>query len=179
MGACKFIHVNAASECKENYSGVGNHLYLFQLDSEQRAAVAYDEKSASFVAASFEGVEMHEIIVKPKTGHVDATSNPDGGGFSNVYEGRVAQNMDKMSLLSRAMNNSSDWGALVSTGRKDEYYVLFDPNFDVEFALSAATGDAPDSDHGHTLTITASPMQYPLCKWSGAITLASDEDSQS
>ena len=75
-----------------------------------------------------------------------------------------------MSHVARVLNNRN-FGAMVSDGM-GKYYVLYSPDFDSVFELSSDTGDTPDSDHGHTLTITCSPMIYPLTKWAGTLTMA-------
>ena len=180
--ACdKLIHVGRVSAtnntCTENFSGVGSKLYIFfPEDFDTTGAPQIDDKSNMYTAASFkftEGKGAYEVALKPKSGKVTSTSNPNGGGFSNVLTGVVAKDMDKMSWMGRIMNNRN-FGAMISDGA-GKYIVLYSPDFDVEFSMESDTGDTPDSDHGHTITITCSPMLYPLMKWEGTLTVATTE----
>lgn len=171
--ACNLKNVgSSAVSCKENFSGVGTKLFLF-LPEDLQAVPTYDEEKAEYTEASFtfkEGKGAYEVILKPKSGKVTSSSNANGGGFSNVFTGIVAKSMDEMSHIARVLNNRN-FGAMVSDG-SGKYYVLYSPDFDNEFSLESDTGDTPDSDHGHTLTITCSPMLYPLTKWAGTLTMA-------
>lgn len=165
--ACNFINVGGSSKnCKENFSGVGSTIYIFTKDDLDAKGLtpAYSDIAAEFLPESFAGLTVHKIAVKAKSGKVTATSNPNAGGFSNVYTGVVANDMATMSAVARIMNNRNDWGVMVPAGQ-GKYYVLYDPDFDIEFSMESDTGDAPDSDHGHTVTITQSPMVYALPTW--------------
>ena len=164
---CNFINVGSVGEkCKENFSGVGSSILIFTQDDIEEASLEpqYSETTAGFTPESFVGLKVCTIKMKSKSGKVSATSNPNAGGFSNVYTGVVANDMDTMSAVSRVMNNRTDWGALIPAGN-GSFYVLYDKDFDIDFSMESDTGDAPDSDHGHTVTITQSPMLYPLPKW--------------
>ena len=174
---CDFFDViGDETSCTENFSGVGKQLFLFK-GSDLAEKPTYDDASAGFSPDSFtfkEGKGAYKVDLKRQTGKVDYTSTPDGGGFTNTFTGTVASNMDKFSHLSRALNNLGDWGAMVSDGA-DGYYVIYDPNFVTTFNSEGTTGDTPDSDHGHNLTIACGPMRYPLAKWKGALTVLSEQ----
>lgn len=168
--ACNFINVGSTGKkCKEEFSGVGSTVYVFTDDDLATASLTpeYSDTAAEFTQESFAGLKCAAIKVKAKSGKVTSTSNPNGGGFSNVYTGVVANDMETMSAVARIMNNRTDWGILVPAGN-GRYYVLYDKDFDIEFSMESDTGDAPDSDHGHTLTITQSPMLYALPTWTPA-----------
>ena len=178
--ACTLINVGGnAAKCRESFSGISTSLYVFTKDDLANGGndVEYSDTFAGFVAKSFAGVKVVEIKVKSKSGKITAESSPNGGGFSNVYTGMVANDMANMSAVARVMNNRTDWGCLIPTGNKDEYYVLYAPGFDTEFQMSSDTGDAPDSDHGHTLTITCAPMCYALPRWTGEIDVDTYKDA--
>lgn len=175
----KLIHVGRVSAtdktCGENFSGVGSKLYIF-FPEDLTAPPTFDHKSNTYTASSFtfaEGKGAYEITLKAKSGKVTSTSNPNGGGFSNVLTGVVAKDMDKMSWVGRIMNNRN-FGAMISDGA-GKMIVLYSPDFDIEFSMESDTGDTPDSDHGHTITITCSPMLYALMKWAGSPTVAETE----
>lgn len=171
--ACNLINVKAAKSCKEDFSGVGSRFYIFSGEgiAEQDLSGVETMEDYIKVLEKYLANGVVQVDIKPKSGKVTAESNANGGGFSNVFTGVVSNNMKDMSELSRVLNNTTDWGVLVPAGN-NEYYFLYDKAFGIEFGNSSDTGDTPDSDHGHTLTITCSPMLYPLAK--GVLTEALD-----
>jgi hypothetical protein len=181
--ACKLLNVKkTAANCQENFSGVGTRVYVALADSLKPGSVKWSDQfagfaSSSFAADSFEDGGFYAIDIKQKSGKITSESNPQGGGFNNVFTGVVNSNMDRFAFIARTINNvDTVW--LISDGSKDGYYVIYDPQFAPEFALSADTGDTPDSDRGFTLTVTASPSRYPLAKWHGTVPMASDGDEE-
>lgn len=189
--ACKLLNVKkTAANCQENFSGVGTRVYVALADKLVDGSVVWSDEFAGFAASSFstesfvkegEGTSVvngfYAIDIKQKSGKVTSESNPQGGGFNNVFTGVVNSNMDRFAYIARTINNvDTVW--LISDGSKDGYYVIYDPQFAPEFALSADTGDTPDSDRGFTLTVTASPSRYPLAKWHGTVPMASDGDEE-
>ena len=181
--ACKLLNVKkTAANCQENFSGVGTRVYVALADSLKPGSVKWSDQFAgfaasSFAAESFEGGGFYAIDIKQKSGKITSESNPQGGGFNNVFTGVVNSNMDRFAYIARTINNvDTIW--LISDGSDDGYYVIYDPQFAPEFALSADTGDTPDSDRGFTLTVTASPSRYPLAKWHGVVPTATDGDEE-
>lgn len=181
--ACKLLNVKkTAANCQENFSGVGTRVYVALADSLKPGSVKWSDQFAgfaasSFAAESFEGGGFYAIDIKQKSGKITSESNPQGGGFNNVFSGVVNSNMDRFAFIARTINNvDTVW--LISDGSDDGYYVIYDPQFAPEFALSADTGDTPDSDRGFTLTVTASPSRYPLAKWHGVVPTATDGDEE-
>ena len=170
------MDVISGTSCTENFSGVGKTLYIFKT-SDLKAAPVYSDDVAGFTPetdfAFNEGAGAYKIALKRQSGKVTSTSTPNGGGFTNTFTGVVAANMDQMSLLARTLNNSEDWGAMIGDGMGG-YYVLYDPTFGISFSMESDTGDTPESDHGHTITIAAGPMKYPLAKWTGSLTVKSE-----
>ncbi len=178
--ACEFVDVISGTSCTENFSGVGMTLYIFNANDLEKAP-DYDEAKAGFTAESFQfkdGTGAYKVVLKRQSGKVTSTSTPNGGGFVNTFTGVVASNMDQMSLLARTLNNNPEWGAMVGCGQDSEgasmYYVIYDPTFGISFNMESDSGDTPESDHGHTITISAGPMVYPMAKWTGALTIKSD-----
>ena len=179
--ACKFVHVGSSTaECKENFSGVANELYLFLIDDLKNTKPTYKEDSNEFESTAFEfkeGAGAVKVLMKPKSGKITATNNPGAGGFSVVYTGVVNKDLDRMAYLSRVANNAQNFGAMVSDGT-GKYYVLY-TEYGIELTTEFDSGDTPDSDHGTTITITASPMLYGPAKWEGTPTLQIDPSSSS
>lgn len=180
--ACTFINVKGSSEnCKETFSGVGSVIYLVNTEnvdaqwdlSEVSSMDNYVTTIQAFLLGS--GYEAVEVHIKPKSGKVTSSNNPNGGGFTNVFTGVVANNMKRMSELARSLNNTNDWGAIIPCS--NGAYYIYDKDFGVEFQLESDTGDTPDSDHGHTLTITCDPMLYPLTLGDKPTTLSIKKDS--
>lgn len=171
--ACVLKHVgSSAASCSENYSGIGNKVYVF-FPEDLTAAPEYSESEAGFSQDSFafaEGKGAYEIKIKKKSGKVTFSSNPQGGGFSNVLTFVVNNDMETMALIGRTINNV-DTGWMVEDGT-GKFYVLYDPTFAPEVTQEGDTGDTPDSDRGITVTVTASPMKYGFAKWAGTITKA-------
>lgn len=170
--ACSFIDVGGtAQSCQENYSGIGTSVYIFSGEALDAASLTptYDESKAEYTAASFDGLTVNRIVIKSQSGKVTYTSNPNAGGFNNIFTGVVANDMEKMSLMERTMNNLTNWGLLVPDG-SGKMYVIYAKDFDLQFSAEGDTGDTPDSDHGHTLTVTAGPCRYPFVKWDGSVT---------
>ena len=189
--ACKLLNVKkTAANCQENFSGVGTRVYVALADKIIDGSVIWSDKFAGFAPSSFSAASFakeedgdsvvngfYAIDIKQKSGKVTSESNPQGGGFNNVFTGVVNSNMDRFAFIARTINNvDTVW--LISDGSNDGYYVIYDPQFAPEFSLSADTGDTPDSDRGFTLTVTASPSRYPLAKWHGTVPLASDGDEE-
>lgn len=167
MACTPFSIKRTSTECSENYAGIGTRVYVALVeDLKDDVLPAYDETKARFTDDSFQFDEnkgFYAIDIKKKSGKVTFESNGFGRGFSNVLTFVVDSNMESMALLSRIVNNVDTlW--LASDGKGD-FYVLYDPVFSPDITISGDTGDAPDSDSGITVTVTASPMKYGFAKW--------------
>lgn len=166
--ACNLINVKPTVSCEENYSGTGNKAYIARLTDEQRAALVYSEEKPRMTIASdvLATIKFNEIVLKSKVNKVDYQSNPNGGGFTATANLVVDKQVDDWAMNARIMNNTGDWIVLLADG-KGAYYFMGDPNFDNEFSDAGTTGDAPDSDKGSTVTITAGPLKYEYLKIEG------------
>ena len=181
--ACTLKHIkNSSANCAESYSGVGTSVYVAFVD-KLAAKYDYADDEAGFAEASFAfkkddpAAGWYQLDIKKKTGKVTAESNGPNKGFTNVLTFVLNNNMDSMAHISRAINNADTLWA-VADG-KGSYYVIYDQNFAPEVAISADTGDAPDSDSGFTVTVTGTPMKYPLPKWTpaeGGLEMAPDNE---
>lgn len=168
--ACKLINVRPTTDCTENYSGTGNKAYIARMSTEMREALEYSETAPEIIckdADELAKIEFHEIVLKSKVNKVDYQSNPNGGGFTATANMVVDKQVDSWAMNARVLNNTSDWCVLLSTGKSGEFYFLGSPAFDNEFSDAGTTGDAPDSDKGSTVTITAGPLQYEYLKIKG------------
>ena len=178
--ACAMQHLKrSAQSCEENYSGIGTSVYVAFVE-DLAAPVEYSEKIAGFDGEgdfTFKpGKGFYQLDIKKKSGKVTAESNGQGKGFTNVLTFVMNQNMEGMALISRAMNNVDTlWAAADGKGG---YYMIYDKNFSPEVAISADTGDAPDSDNGFTVTVTGTPMKYPLPKFAGVLDIEQETVSE-
>ena len=173
--ACNLINVKPGLNCKENYSGTGNKAYIARLTDEQRAALVYSEDSPRMTIASeiLATIKFCEVVLKSKVNMVEYQSNKNGGGYTATAKFVVDKQVDDWAMNSSIMNNTSDWIALLSDGQ-GAFYFLGDPNFDNEFDDAGTTGDAPDSDKGSTVTITAGPLRYEYLKIEGKMVPGSE-----
>lgn len=168
----------SAQNCEESYSGIGTSVYVaFVEDLEVPAD--YSDALAGFDETAFQfknGKGFYQLDIKKKTGKVTSESNGQGKGFTNVLTFVMNQSMDDMALISRAINNVDTlWAAADGKGG---YYMIYDKNFAPEVAISADTGDAPDSDNGFTVTVTGTPMRYPLPKFKGTLDITQEEGEE-
>ena len=175
--ACTLIDVRPVNSCGENYAGTGNKAYIARLNTEQRSNIIVSDSIPTAVLAFADfGPEFHEIVLKSKVNKIDFQSNPNGGGYTATANLVVDKQVDSWARNSRILNNTGDWIVLLSTGKANEYYLLGDANYDNEFSDAATTGDAPDSEKGSTITITAGPLKWPYLKVNGILVPSADED---
>ncbi len=176
--ACEFFSVGI-SDCAENFSGVGNYLLIASKAAMAGKTPAYDENLAKYADDSFENVDVVKVKIVADSGQVTSTNNPNGGGFNNVVTARVGKDMNKMSALSRRLNNMDDYFVFVPTGKTNEYYVIGDPNRAMQFQDNFDSGNTPDSEHGHTVTFTVNSCLYPAVVWTGSLNVVAEEGSSS
>lgn len=177
--ACTLNHIKrSAKSCEESYSGIGTSVYVAFVE-DLDVPVDYSDEVAGFDETAFKfkaGKGFYQLDIKKKTGKVTSESNGQGKGFSNVLTFVMNQNMNEMALISRAINNVDTlWAAADGKGN---YYMIYDKNFAPEVSISADTGDAPDSDNGFTVTVTGTPMRYPLPKFSGTLEVVPEEGEE-
>lgn len=181
--ACELFSVGVDTECKENFSGVGNYFLIASKAALANCTPEYDESEAKFTDDSFKGagdnaaVKVVKVKIVADTGQVTSQSNPNAGGFNNVFTCRVGKDMKKMSSLSRRLNNQDDYYVLVPTGTANEYYVVGDPNRAMQYQDEFDSGNTPDSDHGHTLTFTVNAALYPAATWTGVVEVVATEET--
>lgn len=173
--ACTLNNViNSLDKCEENFSGVGSRMYFF-LCSDLDSIPTRSDKEAAFTPDSFSELngKLYAVDIKEQSGKVTSESTADGGGFSNVCQFTVAKNMEEYAFILRTLNNVK-FGAFCPDGTGG-YYAFYSVMGSATMANSGDSGDSYDSDHGHTTTLTAAPMYYPMMKWNpisgGKITL--------
>ena len=151
--------------CTENFSGVGGTAYIF-MKSDLAQAPKYSDTDNTFMEGSFsftEGKGLYDVKLKKAVNSVTWSNNANSGGYTVTATFTVADDMNKMAFNGRTLNNlGGDWGSLIPTANDDEYYVIFNYQFGLStFTVEGTTGDAPDSDHGHTYTVAATMFYGP------------------
>lgn len=180
--ACNLINVGFGDNaCKENFSGIGGTAYFF-LKKDVPSSPKVSETENRFEDAAFEGIPVYRVKLKKKVNKVDWVNNPNGGGYTNTATLIVADDVNGMSFNGRTLNNlGGDFGVMIPASTADgskDYYVIYNHEFGTDFTNEGTTGDAPDSDHGHTLTVAAT-MFYGPCLWSGSFAEVGDASKDS
>lgn len=163
---CKLNNViTTLQDCgEENFSGVGSRIYFF-LCSDLLGIPERSESEAAFKANAFDSLKgkLIAVDIKEQSGQVTSESTPDGGGFSNVCTFTVAKNMEKFAFNLRTLNNVK-FGAFCPDGTGG-YYAFYSVMGSATISNSGDSGNTFDSEHGHTTTVTAAPMYYPMMKF--------------
>lgn len=168
--------------CTENFSGVGGEAYIF-LKEDLAAAPVYSENTNSFESSSFafnDGKGAYRVKLKKQVNSVTWNNNANSGGYTVTGTIIVADDMDTMAFNGRTLNNlGGDWGLMIpkaTADGTDEFYVIYNHQFGLStFTVEGTTGDAPDSDHGHTITVAAT-MFYGPTTWAGTLTTVGDAE---
>lgn len=160
-----------ANACVENFSGVGGEAFIFMKEDLDITSglPAYSEEENKFTEGAFkfkEGKFPYRIKLKKAVNSVTWSNNPNSGGYTVTATFIVADDMDKMAFNGRTLNNlGGDWGVFIpkmTTDGSEEYYVIFNYQYGLStFTVEGTTGDAADSDHGHTYTVAATMFYGP------------------
>jgi hypothetical protein len=172
--------------CIENFSGVGGEAFIF-LKDDLEAAPVYEttENKNEFTSTSFtfkNAKGAYRIKLKKQVNSVTWSNNPNSGGYTVTATFIVADDMDSMAFNGRTLNNlGGDWGVMIPAATSDgtsRYYVIYNHDFGLStFTVEGTTGDAPDSDHGHTYTVAAT-MFYGPTMWTGTLNTVSEEGNK-
>lgn len=174
--ACDLKDIGLADAgCGEAFSGLGNKVYVF-FPEDLQAAPTFDEKGAAFAEAAFtfaEGKGANVIKIKKQSGHLSSTGNAGAKGWNVTLEFVIDKDLDNAAHILRILKNRGDAVWMVECPDGTGYYVVYDPVFGTEVNSNFDSGTTPDSDNGHTVTVTCNPCRYSTIKWSGTLTLKS------
>ena len=166
MASCLLNDIIVSLEnCEENFSGIGSRIYIALVSDLTKGDVKRSDSAAEFTKESFSSLNGHlyAVDIKEETGKVTYTTNPDGGGFVNQVEFTVAKNMADFSFDLRTLNNVK-FLAFAPDGT-GAYYVFYSVMGSAKLDSTGDTGAAATDEHGHTTTISAGPMYYPLMRY--------------
>lgn len=174
--ACELKDIGLADAgCGEYFSGLGNRIYVF-FPEDLEAAPTYEENGAAFATAAFKFKTQkgaNEIKIKKQSAHLSSQGNPGAKGYNNTLEFVIDKDLDNAAQLLRIVKNRGDAVWMVDCP-EGGYYVVYDPVYGTEVNSNFDSGTTPDSDNGHTVTVTSNPNRYPITKWNGTLTLKRD-----
>lgn len=173
--ACDLMDIALASAgCQEQLAGLGNTVYVAYpeyLDGTPE----YMEDKAAFTESSFTfktGKGAWAFRIKKQTGQIRATGNEGPKGYNIQATFTIDRDVENAAQVLRILKNRGD--AIFFFQRPEGgYYVVYSPTFGTEVNNDYDSGTTPDSDSGHTVTVTSNPNMYSLTTWNGTLTLAS------
>lgn len=173
--ACDLMDIGmAASGCAERFSGLGNFIFV-AYPEDLTTPPEYDESEAAFTPASIvfaPGKGAWKFRIKKKTGKISATGNEGAKGYNVTLAFSIDRDVENAAKVLRILKNRGD--AIFFAQRPEGgYYVVYDPTFGTDINNNYDTGDGPDSESGHTATVTCNPCRFPITKWDGTLTLKS------
>lgn len=175
--SCDLMDIaQAAAGCSEQYAGLGNTVYV-ALPEDLTAKPAYEEDGqAAFASTAFafkEGKGAYKIRCKKQTVQITSTANEGARGYSVQLMFTVDKDVMNAAQVFRVLKNKGDAIFLVQNPAGG-YYVVYDPDFGTELVNNYDTGTTPDSDMGHTVTVTCNPCPFSLTSWEGTLAVKSE-----
>lgn len=166
----------AAAGCEEQFSGLGNHVF-FALPEDLTALPEYDEATGTFAESAFtfkSGKGAYKCRIKKQTAKISSTGNEGPKGYNVSFTFNIDRDVQVASKVLRIMKNRGD---VIVFGQNPAggYYVIYDPMFGTEINNNFDSGDTPESDSGHTVTVTCNPCKYPVTPWDGVLKVKSEE----
>lgn len=164
----------AAAGCDEQFSGLGNHIYV-AYPEDLSAAPTYDPAKAAFTEASFtfkSGKGAWDFRIKKQTGKISSTGNEGAKGYNVTLTFNIDKDVENAAQVLRILKNRGD-AIFFAERPAGGYFVVYDPTFGTEINNNYDTGDTPESDSGHTVTVTSNPNRFSITTWEGTLTLKS------
>lgn len=178
--ACDLLTVAMGldAKCEEQFAGMPDYIYIgipvaSKVAYQHEIQVENTEETNYFTDASFDELSVIGVGIKTESGEHTYKSNGANAGFETVISGLVEDDLDRMAVLERTLNNRHDWAAFFPDGNGN-MFVCYAPGYKNKFEVSGTSGKERDSEKGDTITITASPMKYGRCKWHGHVKETTD-----
>lgn len=165
----------AAAGCEEQFSGLGNHI-MAALPEDFTAPPEYDWEKGAYTESSFtfkEGKGAIKIRIKKQSGKISSPGNEGAKGYNTSLTFVIDRDVETASKVLRIMKNRGDV-VFFAQRPSGGYYVVYDPTFGTEINNTFDSGDTPESESGHTVTVTSNPSIYPITPWSGTLTIKSE-----
>lgn len=166
----------AAAGCSEQYAGLGNTVYV-ALPEDLEAKPEYEETGeAAFATTAFTFAATkgaYKIRCKKQTVQITSTANEGARGYNVQLMFTVDKDVMNAAQVFRVLKNKGDAIFFVQNPAGG-YYVVYDPDFGTELVNNYDTGTTPDSDMGHTVTVTCNPCPFALTSWKGTLTVKSE-----
>lgn len=173
--SCDLMDIaQAAAGCEEQFSGLGQNVYV-AYPEYLTAKPEYDEENASFAEDAFtftDGKGAWGFRIKKQTGQIQATGNEGAKGWNISATFTIDRDVINASKVLRILKNRGD-AIFFFENPSGGYFVVYDPTFGTEVNSNYDSGTTPDSDTGHTVTVTCNPCRFPLTSWDGTLTMAS------
>lgn len=175
--SCEIMDIAQASAgCEEQFSGLGNTVYV-ALPEDLTAKPEYEESGKAAYSTSaftFDAEKgAYKIRCKKQTVQITATANEGAKGYNVQLMFTVDKDVMNAAQVFRVLKNRGDV-IFFAENPAGGYYVVYDPHFGTEIANNYDTGTTPDSDMGHTVTVTCNPCPFALTSWDGTLTIKSE-----
>lgn len=172
---CDLMDIGQAeSGCSEEFSGFGNHVYV-AYPEDLEAPPEYEENAAAFTAASFKfksGKGAWKIRIKKRSAKIDSTGNEGAHGYNVQLTFVIDKDQENAAKVLRILKNRGD-AIFFAENPEGGYAVVYDPRFGTEVNNNYTSGDNPESESGHTVTVTSNPNMFAKTVWNGTLTLKS------
>jgi hypothetical protein len=175
--SCEIMDIaQAAAGCEEQFSGLGNTVYV-ALPEDLTAPPEYEESGKAAYSTSaftFDAEKgAYKIRCKKQTVQITATANEGAKGYNVQMMFTVDKDVMNAAQVFRVLKNRGDV-IFFAENPAGGYYVVYDPHFGTEIVNNYDTGTTPDSDMGHTVTVTCNPCPFALTSWDGTLTIKSE-----
>lgn len=174
--ACDLMDIaQAAAGCTEQFSGLGPNVYV-AYPEDLLSRPEYDRENASFSVDSFvfrEGRGAWRFRIKKHSGQIQSSGNNGARGWNVQAVFVIDRDVVKASRVLRILKNRGD-AIFFFENPAGGYFVVYDPVFGTDVNSNYDSGTTPDSDSGHTVTVTCNPCLFPLVSWAGTLALFSE-----
>lgn len=173
--ACDLMDIaQAAQGCEEQFAGIGQQIHV-AYPEDLEAVPEFEANKAQFTSASFtfkSGKGAWKFRIKKQSGHITSTGNAGAKGYNVQLEFVIDRDIENAAHVLRILKNRGD--AIFFAERSEGgYFVIYDPISGTEINSNYDSGTTPESDSGHTVTVTSSPNRYSIAVWNGTIQLKS------
>lgn len=160
-----------ANSCEEALAGLGAYIYAVDPDDLKVQPDYEEDGSAKFQAYSFdklnfkEGKKAYKIKIKKQSGQNQATGTDGAKGYSISLTFTVDKDVKNAAKVLRIIKNKGDFYFLAPEADNKSYQVVGNPVFGSALNNNYDSGTTPDSDSGHSITVTSQPSRFSIVTW--------------